>query len=81
MRCKKNYTLTLIQSASLAEENEGTITYGILMQRGNAEICIKDISPNKAAVQRLIRRLRRCPVSIEALPEVVEDYLIELYTI
>ncbi len=81
MRCKTNYNIVLTKSQCRAEEVQGTYTYGIRIRHKGQQLQIDDISPNKATVLRLIRRLKRNPVDMEILHEIVEDYLTEVYSI
>lgn len=81
MKNQKPYRVELTQGYCKTHGAEKEVTYGIYLQRGDRDIKIEDISPNKQAVLLLIDRLQRNPVDPEILPEIVDDFLTEVYAI
>ncbi len=81
MKNLKEYRVELTESNYPTDEGGKVMTYGIVLQQGDRQIQIDDISPNRQAVLYLIERLRRNPVDPDILPEIIDDYLTELYAI
>lgn len=80
MEQSKIYNAELTESHYQTEEGKTVSTYGIALRRDGRQIAIYDISPDRQAVLQFIERLRRNPVDPDILPEIIDDFLTELYS-